>query len=506
MSGLSIFDGYRRFSSRGRAAGSAQATARTHLVARWYRAPLYARALIVLSAIAAGGGLGAMAGYPPLTSAAITGGILLGLGAFLLTPQLGLTILVSILSVPLLIPLGRLYTSTPQNPLGDTSGGAVSLFVLYAVGLWVASRWSRGRVWITAALMTTALLFLGPFMFIAYPSLGLNAARIAVAIVLLLRCGGAAWIVGTAGLAWGRLRPQSYVEEADGYVAAGPADVSAAWRRRAAVEKATAQILADLPHKYQVFHDVMPPKGTVPIGHVIVGPGGVVLIASVHATGPVEENVRSGLIIPGVTLDAVVGDLLASKPLVAKSLKVHPRDVSMIVAVHGSDACMENRVKVAVHDAAAPGKALESIALVPGDSLINEVVSPLTMWSPLKVRQTIHRARLRMRPAVLPKVKTGTDGTVRLSRVDADGRLIDMPQGVSSFAPGVLVAGACVDIETTLGTLRGLRLTQGPVINSKGERVVYVCTEEEYLEGSLSGEMPKGHSFPVGSVRTSQAA
>jgi hypothetical protein len=505
VSGLRLFDGYRRFSSRGRAASSAQAGARVHVVAWWYRLPAYARILVFGSLVIAGAVVGAIAGYSPLTSAGVSAGGILAVGAFLITPQIGITALACILTAPLLVPLGRIYTSSPENPLGDASGGAISLFVLYAVGLWVASRWSRGRVWVTASLMTTALLFFGPFLYLAFPGLGLNAARLTVGAVLVLRCGGAAWVVGVVGLTMSRLRSTSYVEEADGYVAAGPADVSAAWRRRAAVEKATAQILSDLPSKYQVLHDVMPPRGNIAIGHLVVGPCGVVLIASAHATGPVHEGARTGLTIPGVPLDDIVGDLIASKPLVAKSLKSHPRDVSMMIVIHGADACMDKRITVAVHNAAAPGKALESVVLIPGELLSEEIVSPLTIWSPLKAKQTIHRARMRMRPAVLPKEKPPAESPVRLSRVDEDGHLIDMPQGQSSFAPGVLIAGASVDIETTLGTLHGLRIIKGPVIDTKGERVVYVCTEEEYLEGTLAERMPHGHPFPVGSVRTGQS-
>ena len=509
MSISSHLEAFRRFSSKSRAAGSADVTARLQLVSWWYRLPLYFRLLAVIGIIVAGAGIGYTTGYSPVIFALWTAAITLTAGAFILAPQAGALFLVTILTAPLLLPLGYAYTVGENPQDADPVGGAIALGVAYGIGLWIAVRWSRGRAWVTATFMTAAILFLGPLLLFVFPPLGLNAARIAVATVLLLRCGGAAWLVGVVGLFWSRLRNRSHLEDAEGYAAADPGDISAAWRRRAAVEKETATILANMPKPFRVFHDVTTPRGHNRIGHLVIGPSGITLVASVHAIGPVQEATKTGLVVPGVELDSVVAGLVASKPQVAKALKCHPRDVSLLIVVHGKDACLDSRIRVAVHHAAAPGKALENVSLVPSDELINEIVSPFSTWSSVKIQQTIRRAQMKLRPSVLPiTVKQGDkdkEGNMTISRLDADGHLIDLADGNSSYAPGVLAIGARVDVETTLGPLKGLRVLSTPVIDSKGERVIYVCSEDEYLEASVSGIRPKGHSFPVASIRLADA-
>ena len=507
MSESSLLDRFRQLSSRGRAAGSAEATARVQIAGYWYRAPLYARLLVVAGVVALGAFFGALAGYSPVTSGMVTLGILFAAGAFLLTPQLTATIIVVLLTSPLFIPLGTIYTLRSAPPTGDTVGGAIALSVAYAVGIWVAARWSRGRVWVTAAFMTAALLFLAPMLVVIFPDLGLNAARISLAVVLLLRCGGVAWIVGVIGLAVSRVRNHSHLDDAEGYAGADPEDVSSTWKRRAAVEKETAQMLSGLPREFRVFHDVLPPRGSERIGHLVIGPSGVIVVASVHAIGPLQEATAMGLQIPGVDLDTVIGGLLANKPLVARALKVHPRDVSLMVVVQSKEIVMDKRMRVAVHNASAPGKAADTISLVPAAELFDEIVTPFVIWSGAKSQQTIRRAQMKMRPSVLPVIRaTSEDAGKRfsVSKVDQDGNLIDLADGRSSYEPGVLSVGSRVDVITTLGPMKGLRLVNGPVISKNGERVIYVCSEEEYLDGSLTGVKPKGHPFPVGSVRLSE--
>lgn len=506
MSTSSFLDRLRRFSSQSRAAGSADVTARLQLVSWWYRLPVSFRFLGLAVSVGLGAGAGYVVGYSPLTSGLVVAAVLLVSGAFLLAPQFGLLALVTLLTAPLLVPLGYAYT-IPTVPGGDPVGGAIALAVLYGIGLWIAVRWSRGRAWVTATLMTVSLLLLGPLFLFVFPPLGLNSARIAVALVLLLRCGGAAWIIGLFGLLLSRLRNRSHLEDADGYAGADPGDISAAWRRRAAVEKETAAMLADVAKPYKVFHDVMPPRGGERVGHLLIGPTGVTLIASVHAIGPVQEATKSGLIIPGVDLDSVISSLIFSKPQMARALKVHPRDISLMIVVHGKDACMADRIRVAIHNSSAPGKALENVTLVPGETLLSETVTPFSSWSSVKVQQTIRRAQMKLRPSVLPMTRQSKEDPsgLKIARLDADGHVVDLADGKSSYAPGVLAIGTRVDVETTLGLLRGLRVLSTPVINSEGERVIYVCTEEEYLAASLDERKPNGHSFPVGSIRLDDA-
>jgi len=510
MSDSSRLAALRRFSSRGRVAGSSEVTARLHIISWWYRMPGSVRLLLLAASIGASAGVGYISGYSPINAALIAAGAILALGALLLTPQLLLVGLVFFLTAPFFIPLGAVYTSQPNLPNGDPVGGAIAITVAYGIGLWIAVRWSRGRVWVTASLMSGALLFLAPMILFVFPGLGLNAARISLALILLWRCGGASWLFGAIGLAWTRLKHRSHLDEAEGYAAADPGDVSAAWKRCAAVERETADIFSNIPKPYKVFHDVTLGKKNIRVGHVAVGPGGVTLIASVHAIGPVEDSARSGIIVPGVNLDETIANLIGAKRQAAKTLRVHPRNIDILIVVHGQDAYLTERMRIAVHNVKAPGKAVENIVLVPGEQLVAEITSPLVAWSSIKVQQTIKRAQMKLRPAVLPIVQTKDKDSLQnkdlsITRLDADGHVVDLADGKASSAPGVLVIGTLVDVETTLGPLRGLRVLSTPVINTEGERVIYVCSDEEYLSASLANREPEGHSFPVGSVRIAES-
>ena len=79
------------------------------------------------------------------------------------------------------------------------------------------------------------------------------------------RRGGLAGIAVTAGLAWMlRFRPS--------------AD-ALAWRRGAAGERRTARLLAGLErHGWAVLHDLAIPGSAANIDHLVIGPGGVVVI------------------------------------------------------------------------------------------------------------------------------------------------------------------------------------------------------------------------------------
>lgn len=505
MSTLGILEGFRRFASQGRAAGSAEVTARTVALSRWYRLPWYSRMLILIAAVAGGTMAGALAGYPIGASALVSAGIVFATAGLLLAPQLGMTLGVIVLSVPLLLPLGILYTTPGQPPYGDAVAGSVSLLVTLGISVWVAAKWSRGRVWVTVALCTVALISIGPVLLYTFPALGLNAARLSVVIVLLLRCGGAAWIIGALGLIWAK-RHRSHLDEADGYAAADPADVSSAWRRRAAVEKETAEILASLPKPYRVFHDVnVPGSDHGRIGHLVVGPTGVTALASVHALGPVRDDRREGVVIPGVDLSECVNVLLSSKRAIAKALRVHPRDVALAIVVQGREACMESSLRVAVHYAGAPGRAVETIRLIDAQSLVSEVATPFAVWSVIKTQQTIRRAQMKLRPAVMPLAAPNGTEQIRMARVDQDGKIVDLAGGQSSATPGLLGYGSVVDVSTSLGPIKGLRIVRGPTIDRSGQQVFYVCSEEDYLESSLTGKKPTGHAFPVGSIRPVEA-
>jgi hypothetical protein len=67
--------------------------------------------------------------------------------------------------------------------------------------------------------------------------------------------------------------------------------VADAWDRGAAGEEATARVLALLPSEWTVLHDVRwPGRRKANIDHVVIGPGGVFVIATLHWSGTVSVS------------------------------------------------------------------------------------------------------------------------------------------------------------------------------------------------------------------------
>lgn len=502
MSVLSLLDRFRGDTTRhGRVGASAQAGARVRMLGVLYRASWKSKLFVFTLIVLFGALAGYAAGISPLVTAPIAAATALGIVAILLVPNAIAVLIVSAFAMAMLIPVTAVYTyaldPTGQNIVVDTAALAVS----YWFAVWIAARWSRGRVWVTVLMMACAMLFAGPVLVYTFPPLGLNAARITLAVVLFLRCGGAAWISGAVALAWARWRHPTHLDDAEGHAAADPADISAAWRRRSAVEKATAELLADLPPGYHVFHDVRLARTKDSLGHVVVGPCGVMLIASVHATGLVELSARSGVSIEGVDLDSTTETLLRMKPLVARALRCHPRDVSLVVVVQGKQTGMANRLRVSVHFAEAPGKSLEHIVFVPGELLLEEIVTPFATWSSLKVKQTVHRANMRLAPAVLPGIRMDRKKSpaIAITPLDMDGKALPLPEDepAKEARDDAFLPGNKVDVQTTLGIVRGLRIVRGVQRDESGEDVIYLCSPEDYEAAANAGKPPVGHPFPL---------
>jgi hypothetical protein len=114
--------------------------------------------------------------------------------------------------------------------------------------------WSRGLPWRVAAVVAAGLLA------------GLLAARLAPRLTAL------AVVVAAVGLAWGlRFRPSADTR---------------AWRRGATGERRTARLLAPLEHRgWAVLHDLAIPGSEANIDHLVLGPGGVLVIDSKQYRG-----------------------------------------------------------------------------------------------------------------------------------------------------------------------------------------------------------------------------
>jgi Nuclease-related domain len=160
-----------------------------------------------------------------------------------------------------------------------------------------------------------------------------------------------------------------------------------AWRRGAAGERRTARLLAPLQrHGWAVLHDLAIPGSAANIDHLVVGPGGVVVIDSKQYRGRLRLD-RDGLLWHGRHL--LVSELrkvLWEADQADEVLGVADVQVAAIVAVHGASVLWGGLE--------ADGVTVASARRVPE---LLQALPPIL--GPERVAWLADRARLRFHPA-----------------------------------------------------------------------------------------------------------
>jgi hypothetical protein len=137
------------------------------------------------------------------------------------------------------------------------------------------------------------------------------------------RRGGLAGIAAAAGLAWVlRFRPSSDAR---------------AWRRGAAGERRTARLLAPIErHGWAVLHDLAIPSSAANIDHLVIGPGGVVVIDTKQYRGRLRLD-QDGFLWHGRhLLISTLRRVRWEADQADEVLGVADITVGAIVAVHGA--------------------------------------------------------------------------------------------------------------------------------------------------------------------------
>jgi len=425
-----------------------------------------------------------------VTGASVTLGVFLMLLAVLTAPgalTAGLTLLVTIALLP---AFGSVYTAAATGS-GDPVGGALALFFSLAIAVFIGIRWGRGRAWVTVMMLALSLAIPGLAIIWIFPELGLNAARISLILVLLGRCGGFAWISGTTGLLWDRIR---YGRDDDNILAASeadPDDKNLEWKRQAVADRETADELRELPEEYTVFYDVTVPKTNQHVGAVVVGPTGLKLVASAHAHGPVHVTDK-GLVVPKVDMDSIVWNLMQQRLPLAKVLRVHPRDVELLVVIHGSPSL--ERTTVSVRDLDDYGKQIDTLLTIAGtDNLKETITSQFPLWSALKCRQVSRLARMRLIHIPVPNTaKVWAPASMTMTVLDEDGREITPMAVTGSATSRELHPGDKVSLQGDGAIIQNLRVVGAPSVDeSTGVTVVRVCKESEWTTTTLDISNPE---------------
>jgi hypothetical protein len=194
-----------------------------------------------------------------------------------------------------------------------------------------------------------------------------------LASVLVPRLGGLAGVVAAAGLAW--------------LLHFRPSSDTLVWRRGAVGERRTARLLAPLErHGWAVLHDLAIPGSVANIDHLVIGPGGVIVINSKQYRGRLHID-SYGLLWHG-------RNLLVSA---LRKVRWEADQADEILGI----AAIQVAAIVAVHGASVPWGRLDTDAVtVVSARQVPDLLRGLPpVLGPERVAWLADRARLRFRSA-----------------------------------------------------------------------------------------------------------
>ncbi|HET6814219.1 MAG TPA: nuclease-related domain-containing protein, partial [Actinomycetota bacterium] len=215
--------------------------------------------------------------------------------------------------------------------------------------------WTHGLPWRVAVVLAAGV------------AAGLLATQVAPDLAGLLA------VAVAAGLGWWlRFRPSADTR---------------AWRRGAAGERRTARLLAPLErHGWAVLHDLAIPGTQANIDHLVIGPGGVLVVDSKQYRGRLRLD-RHGMVWHGrQLLVSALRKVLWAADQADEVLGVAEIQVAAVVAVHG---------------ASVPWGLLQAdgVTILPARRLPGLLQAGPSRLGPERVAWLADRARLRFRAA-----------------------------------------------------------------------------------------------------------
>lgn len=426
------------------------------------------RAVLFLILVATGTIVAGALGEPLWTGAGIAAGAGFVCVAILTVPNAIAVGTILLFYFILVVPLGAFFVSAPFGEQAvaapDIVGGTVGLSLSVAFAVWVGVRWGRGRAWFTVLLLVASTILLGIPLVMAYPALGLNAARLSLIVVLLWRCGGFYWALGAAGIVVDRLRKR-------GRVTTRPATVDdmkaiRRWYARGSTEHEVFTILRRIPNVCSWFR-VRLPNAPGPVSSVAITRSGMILVECVEANGPISETPHEGVQVPGVKIGEVAAALFGQRHELVRALKCSTKDTEMIVIVGGAEK--GTRTRLGVHKGSHP-IPVATVLLISPDMLDGEIRQRRPVWGKL-TRKMAHR-RLLARSESTP---------------------VPVPTNAAE-ASSASSSGDNVILSTTLGNLTGVRLIEvlrRPKISAVNASVT---VEQWWTEG---GPIPEVRTFMV---------
>jgi hypothetical protein len=447
---------------------------------------------------AVGSVLGALSslaiGINPLLGGALIAGIILFLSSLFLNKGTWASLIILAAYAFVSIPLGGIIIAPiSEAQLVYAVEAGVSLFTAALLAGWLSLRYGRMAPWKILGLALPISSVLGIVAGLLLPGSGINVARVSMFLVVAYGCGVLDWFVSGFQMLKDKFKKTSD----EGY--SNPLVLSANEQKKilsAAEQKTAATLSESLNSDYTVFHDVVTKQSKSTIAHMVVGPAGLFLVASVAPTGKIVETSSTGLSIPGVEIGKVASNLVEQRGDIAKALKIRTEDVKLVVVAQD--------VKLGVEGLSRSFAAFESvfakiptvnITLVSNDMLAYEVAPGIDLISPATRNVLVHRAQSVLKPS---SKRLSTESTMSVAAIDQDGKIVK-PSSME-VAEEWLRLGAVAKVAINDQIIDNVRIYLEPYTDDKGESVVGVVLDEEWKAYQSEGKKPEVFTFLVSSV------
>jgi hypothetical protein len=492
--------------SRHQAGFSAQASYRNQRT-RLRTLTIKQRVLSLAGIAVLAGGLGFAIGVNPLltSGAAVIATVVASLAIMSPNKLIMLGTFFAYATAGLIIaPMFAFSASPTVTTLQASSIAVIGLWLAAAAAFWVSIKFSRRAPWITYLLALVGSVVFGGILIIVEPQLGMFALYFTMAVILIWRSVVGEWVKGSFSLAYFNVRNRIKKEPlSSGSSGLSAKDLDDEWLRRAEAEKRTAKILNKVD-EIVVFHDRQIGKSDAAIPHIIVGPTGVIIAASILTDEKVVETAAFGIELSDVPLGYVASNLVQIRDSLASVIKVASKDIAMVIILHSTASGEMDQINRRIgvftnNDGLEPSS---NIRLLGSDSLPSEF--ELGFESISKTVQKAIIARIRMRLHAARPSEEGTFAQLEkavLGIIDIDGRVV-RPHAVNSSSYSALGPGVLVSVKTEDGTiLNNIVVVSTPYLNSSGQLVVDLAVAEDYEEALSQNIVTKGVPFRVDSIK-----
>lgn len=432
-------------------------------------------------------------GINPLLGGALIAGLVLFVGSLFLNKGTWATLTILAIYAFLSVPIGGIMIAPiSQAQLVYAVEAGVSLFTAALLVGWLSLRYGRIAPWKTLTIALTASSLIGITFGVLLPGSGINAARISMLLAVAYGTGVFDWLISGIQIIKDRLSNKSLN---DGY---NPLVLSEGQQKKvlSKSEQATAATLGEsLSEEYTVFHDIVTKGSTSTIAHLVIGPSGVAIVASVAPAGQIVETANKGLDLPGVPIGQVASNLLVQREEIASALKIKNTDVKLIVVAQDIQFNISGLSRsFGAFDSPSAKHPSANVSLVSNDMLSYEVAPGIDTMSPATRNILVHRARTVFKPSTKRLIDTTS---IPIAVAGSDGE-IESPE--RNAMNEWLKEGSLAKVSLKDKTVNNVRIYIEPYTDEYGETVVGIVLDEEWSTYRATGKKPEVFTFPASAV------